>query len=263
VPTLNRNDVHAQEVSFLPLPEQRAIAAILSTWDEAITLTTRLIDALKRRKAALMQLLLTGEVRFSEFDGAWEEVEIGSLLRESRVVGSNGANAQKLTVKLYGKGVISKVEAKAGSKNTAYYVRKAGQFIYSKLDFLNGAFGIIPQHLDGYETTLDLPTFDISTAVNAAFLLGYMKREDFYKRFAADARGGRKARRIQPSEFLDFSIPLPIPEEQTRISEVISVFEQQEFLLNELLNTTVSQKRGLMQQLLTGAIRVQVGGDAT
>ncbi|MBK8139471.1 MAG: restriction endonuclease subunit S [Chloroflexi bacterium] len=55
-----------------PLPEQRAIAAILSTWDDAIALTGRLIDALKRRKQALMQLLLTGEVRFPVFAGeAW------------------------------------------------------------------------------------------------------------------------------------------------------------------------------------------------
>ena len=57
-----------------PLAEQRKIAAILSTWDEAITLTHQLIAALQRRKQALMQLLLTGAVRFPEFDDEWETV---------------------------------------------------------------------------------------------------------------------------------------------------------------------------------------------
>ena len=63
-------------IAIPPLAEQRKIAAILSTWDEAITLTHQLIAALQRRKQALMQLLLTGAVRFPEFDGEWEKSEI-------------------------------------------------------------------------------------------------------------------------------------------------------------------------------------------
>ncbi|MEO8394359.1 MAG: restriction endonuclease subunit S [Chloroflexota bacterium] len=64
----------------VPLPslaEQRKIAAILSTWDEAITLTGQLIAALQRRKQALMQLLLTGAMRFPAFkDGAWKKEKL-------------------------------------------------------------------------------------------------------------------------------------------------------------------------------------------
>ena len=241
-----------------PLAEQHAIAAILSTWDEAITLTTRLIDALKRRKQALMQLLLTGQVRFPGFEGEWEEVEIGDLLTESRTIGSTGAKARKLTVKLYGKGVIPKAETKQGSENTAYYVRKTGQFIYSKLDFLNGAFGIIPSHLDGYETTLDLPAFDVSPLVEAAYLLNYVSREEFYKGFLSGARGGRKAKRIQPTEFLSASIPLPTKQEQSKMAALISLLENYEETVNSSYEAISKQKRGLMQQLLTGAVRVDV-----
>jgi type I restriction enzyme, S subunit len=244
-----------------PLPEQRAIAAILSTWDEAITLTTRLIDALKRRKQALMQLVLTGQVRFPGFEGEWEEVEIGDLLIESRISGSTGAKARKLTVKLYGKGVIPKAEPKQGSENTAYYVRKAGQFIYSKLDFLNGAFGVIPNHLDGYETTLDLPAFDISPLVEASYLLNYVSREEFYKGFLSGARGGRKAKRIQPAEFLSASIPLPTMQEQSKMAAMITLLENYEEAVSSSYKAISKQKRGLMQQLLTGAVRVGVGGE--
>ncbi len=80
--TLRQNTIHGSTVDRIPLtrlpefelllpplPEQRAITAILSTWDEAITLTERLIAALRQRKQALMQLLLTGKVRFKEFEG--------------------------------------------------------------------------------------------------------------------------------------------------------------------------------------------------
>jgi type I restriction enzyme S subunit len=67
VPTLNRNAVHDLRISFPPLAEQRKIALILSTWDEAIALVEALIAALKRRKQGLMQRLLTGEVRFPGF----------------------------------------------------------------------------------------------------------------------------------------------------------------------------------------------------
>ena len=50
-----------------PLPEQRKIATILGTWDEAIALTERRIAAGQQRKQGLMQRLLTGRVRFPEF----------------------------------------------------------------------------------------------------------------------------------------------------------------------------------------------------
>ena len=242
-----------------PLAEQRKIAAILSTWDEAITLTERLIEALRQRKQALMQLLLTGEVRFKEFEGEdWSEVEIGSFLKESRISGGDGATAKKITVRLYGKGVYPKDDARTGSENTRYYVRKAGQFIYSKLDFLNGAFGIIPDNMDGYESTLDLPTFDISPSINALFFLNYVSREDFYKNFWGQAKGGRKARRVAPSELLETSIDLPLPPEQNKIAEAIHFMERHIDICIQYHNALVGQKRALMQQLLSGAIRVQV-----
>ena len=84
---------------------------------------------------------------------------------ESRIKGSNGKEARKITVKLWGKGVFEKTNKRVGSENTKYYKRKSGQFLYSKLDFLNCAFGIIPLDLDGLESTVDLPCFDISDGI--------------------------------------------------------------------------------------------------
>ncbi len=67
------------QISLPPLPEQRKIAEILSTWDEAIDLTAQLIAAKQRRKQGLMQQLLTGKVRFPGFEGEWEKTTLEEI----------------------------------------------------------------------------------------------------------------------------------------------------------------------------------------
>ena len=62
-----------------PLKEQEKIAEILTTWDEAITKQTELLEAKELQKKALMQKLLSGEVRFDGFSDKWEEVRIDKL----------------------------------------------------------------------------------------------------------------------------------------------------------------------------------------
>jgi type I restriction enzyme S subunit len=250
----------ARELTILlpPLSVQQKIANILSSWDRAIDLTEQLIAAKQQRKLGLMQQLLTGKRRFPEFSNHWQTVEIGDLLSESRINGSDGRTARKITVKLYGKGVVPKEEKMSGSAATKYYKRRAGQFIYSKLDFLNGAFGIIPPEMDGYESTLDLPCFDFKGGVLPQFFLYFVSRESFYSRFASAALGGRKARRIQVEEFLESEIEIPEIEEQEKIVKVLVSCDQEMALLNRKLSLLKKQKQGLMQQLLTGRIRVKI-----
>lgn len=248
------------QVVMPPLAEQRKIAAILGTWDAAIDKAERLVAALRARKRALMQRLLTGEVRFPGFETTpWKEQKIGDFLQESRIPGTNGQIAKKLTVKLYGKGVVPKEETIPGSADTRYYKRKKGQFIYSKLDFLNGAFGVVPEQLDGYESTLDLPAFDISALANGKYLLEYVIREDFYKRQLGLARGGRKARRVPPEEFLRFTTAFPDTEEQNQIAQFIQIVDAEIETSANMLEAYKQQKRGLMQRLLTGEVRVAGG----
>lgn len=164
-------------------------------------------------------------------------LQIGSFLRESRDPGSTGAVAKKITVKLYGKGVFAKNENRPGSENTNYYRRSAGQFIYSKLDFLNGAFGIIPSELDGYETTVDLPCFDfVSDEIDPSWFLFYVSRSEFYSYQGALGNGGRKARRISPSDFLELEIPVPSIIEQKKVAEIL-------FSIDKLSEATRKKKR--------------------
>lgn len=163
---------------------------------------------------------LVPALRFEGFSDPWEQRKVGGYLVESRERGSSGDVAKKLTVKLWGKGVTEKAEI-SGSAHTQYYVRHAGQFIYSKLDFLNAAFGVIPDNLDEYESTADLPAFDVSN-LDARFLLLKATQRSFYLRYGTIADGSRKAKRIHSEAFL--AMPLFVPDyiEQTRIANLFA-----------------------------------------
>lgn len=197
------------------------------------------------------KITLVPKLRFSEFnkEDAWEKTSISNYLHESKVKGNKGDTARKLTVKLWGQGVFEKKETLNGSENTQYYRRKSGQFIYSKLDFLNQAFGIIPDHLDGYESTVDLPCFDISENINARFLLEYVQRPSFYKRYGEMADGGRKARRIQVDSFLGFPVYRPNLKEQKKIADCLSSLDDLIHAEGKKHEALKAHKKGLMQKL--------------
>lgn len=197
--------------------------------------------------------------RFPEFRnaGEWKRKYLRDYLAESRVSGSTGDLAKKLTVKLWGGGVIAKDEATQGSINTRYYRRSTGQFIYSKLDFLNQAFGLIPEHLDGYESTVDLPCFDISGGLNSVFLLEYVKRREFYERVGESADGSRIAKRINAETFLNFPVYLPPPREQQKIADCLTSLDELIAAQARKVDALKTQKKGLMQQLFPREGEVQ------
>ena len=194
---------------------------------------------------------LMPKLRFPEFRkvAGWKESLIGDFLSESRLPGNKGNVAKKITVKLWGNGVFEKNEAIQGSINTQYFRRKSGQFIYSKLDFLNQAFGIIPPSLDNFESTVDLPCFDFADGLNSVFLLEYVKRRGFYERLGETADGSRKARRIHAETFLSFPIVLPTLPEQQKIAECLSSVDELIVAQGRKVDSLKTHKKGLMQQL--------------
>ncbi|MBR6623365.1 MAG: restriction endonuclease subunit S [Ruminococcus sp.] len=155
------------------------------------------------------------DIRFKDFTDAWEQRKVGDYLIESRIKGNTGNEARKITVKLWGKGVVEKNDL-GGSEHTQYFIRKAGQFIYSKLDFLNSAFGVIPENLDEYESTADLPAFDLE-GMNPHFMYYVAIQKDFYLKNGSIADGSRKAKRIHAHTFLDMPIRVPSLSEQNTI----------------------------------------------
>ncbi|WP_291363923.1 restriction endonuclease subunit S [Acetobacter sp. UBA5411] len=258
MPNMNTEILYELPLILPPLPEQKKIAAILSTWDRAIEGTEKLLANSQQQKKALMQQLLTGKKRLPGFTEEWKPSPVSSFIKESRIAGNSGDIARKITIKLYGKGVFPKEEKREGSESTKYYKRKSGQFIYSKLDFLNGAFGIIPSKLDGYESTLDLPAFDFLPAVNSQWFIYYVSREEFYSANLGLANGGRKARRVNPVDLLRIIIPTPPLPEQKAIAAILTTAEEEIATIKSNLSRLRDEKKALMQQLLTGKRRVKV-----
>ncbi|HAO5956603.1 TPA: restriction endonuclease subunit S, partial [Listeria monocytogenes] len=223
VPSLSKTTINAVSVFTPSCSEQKEIGTFFNKLDDTIALHQRKLDALKLMKKGFLQQMFPkrGEnipkIRLDDFDDIWEQRILGEFLKESKIKGSNGSLAKKLTVKLWRKGVVPKEEIYTGSSATQYYIRKTGQFIYGKLDFLNQAFGIIPLELDGYESTLDSPAFDIEESINETFLLEYVSLVRFYKYQGNIANGSRRAKRIHTDTFFEMPIPLPNSNEQQKI----------------------------------------------
>lgn len=194
---------------------------------------------------------LVPKLRFPDFldQGRWSLKKLGDYLTESRLMGSRGNVAKKITVKLWGNGVVEKNEAVQGSVNTQYFQRNAGQFIYSKLDFLNQAFGIIPEGLDNYESTVDLPCFDFAGELVPAFLLEYVSRKEFYEKVGETADGSRKAKRIHAETFLSFQAALPSLVEQQKIADCLSSLDELIAAQARKVKALEAHKNGLMRQL--------------
>ncbi|HEM4362615.1 restriction endonuclease subunit S [Streptococcus suis] len=188
-------------------------------------------------------------LRFPGFTDAWKQRKLGEFMKESKILGSKGDIARKLTVRLWGRGVVSKKEIYSGSSATQYYIRKSGQFIYGKLDFLNQAFGIIPPELDGYESTLDSPAFDLLKGINGQFLLEFVSRKEFYYYQGNIANGSRKAKRIHTETFLGMPISLPTLPEQEAIGSFFSDLDQLITLHQRKLDDVKELKKALLQKM--------------
>lgn len=234
--------------------EQSAIGSLFRTLDDLLSSYKDNLANYQSLKATMLSKMFPKagqsipEIRLDGFEGEWKKDTLEPYLTESRISGDTGLTAKKITVKLWGKGVIEKEEKYAGSSNTQYFIRKAGQFIYSKLDFQNQAFGIIPNELDGYQSTLDLPTFDIQN-IDPKFLLEYVMRREFYEYQGLIANGSRKAKRIHPEDFLDMPVRIPSLEEQQAID---SYFSSLDNLINshqEKISQIETLKKKLLQDM--------------
>ena len=87
----------------------------------------------------------------------WKKVKIGDFLTESKIIAIESNAAHRITVRLNCKGVEQRSLKAEKEGATKYYTRKSGQFIYGKQNIHKGAFGIIPQELDGFTSSADLP----------------------------------------------------------------------------------------------------------
>lgn len=191
------------------------------------------------------------KIRFKGFTDAWEQRKVGEFALESSEKGNSGANAKKITVKLHEKGVEEASEQIKGSDNTQYYIRRTGQFIYGKQNFFNGAIGIVPKKLDKYESTKDVPAFDIDDSVDVKWLYYYIARPEIYKPQEALCTG-TGSKRFHVDNFYELSLFVPNIEEQIKIAEYFKNLDTLITLHQHKCDTLQILKKSMMQKLFVG-----------
>ncbi len=270
ISNLNQQTLGELAVPLPPLPEQRKIAAILSTWDEAITLMERLIEALRQRKQALMQLLLTGEVRFKVFEGkARPEMQLESYIDLLTGFPFSSENFKDVPgVKLLRGINITTGSLRWEEGHTKYWDSidaKLEKYSLRENDIVIGMDGSLVGHNFAWLSRNDLPSLLVQrvarlrskSGLNQNYLFQYIG-SPFFTRYVDSVRTVTAIPHISPADIKDFTINLPSEAEQTRIAEVLHSCDDE---LNICISMGIQlqiQKRGLMQQLLTGAIRVQL-----
>ncbi|MGZ8946747.1 MAG: restriction endonuclease subunit S [Methylococcaceae bacterium] len=239
------------------LPEQKKIAKILSTWDNAIEKLEALIAAKRKRIKALMQQLLIGKMRIEGFDGEWKEVRLKELLHEiKRERVENPENLELLTVRLHCKGVIrSKKYPATTNQGRPYFIRKEGELIIGRQNLHNGGIGIVTREVSGCIASNAISSFETKNGVSKNFLLYRMSMPSFLTK-VDNLIGGTGQKEISVNELLKIKINAPLFNEQQKIATVLSTADKEITIHTTQLAALKQQKKGLMQQLLTGKKRV-------
>lgn len=125
--------------------------------------------------------------------------------------------------------------------------------MYGKLDFLHAAFGIVPNNLNNYESTIDSPAFDVKNA-NSSFLLNLFLRKKFYLYYGERANGSRKARRIHEKDFLMMPIKIPSIQEQNKIVVLIKIINKLITLQQRKLEDFMTIKAELLRSIFPNTV---------
>ncbi len=275
VPGVNRNDLHRIRLLLPPLPEQRKIAEILYTWDEAITTRERLLTSLRERKKGLMQRMLSGQVRFAEFEKSkekqstrfgetpvdWGYVRIAEVAQHASEKNNKGDDLPVLSctkhdglvdsLTYFGRQIFS-------DDTSTYKVVRRGQFAYATNHIEEGSIGY--QNL--YDRALISPmytVFETNAKVDDRYLYLVLKTETYRQIFEQNTNASVNRRgSLRWKEFSKIEIPLPEIEEQRRIADLAGSCDHEIELNRRKFAVLKQQKKGLIQHLLTGKIRVKV-----
>jgi len=258
-----------ESIKFLlpPLPEQKAIAQVLSTADAAIHTTEKLIVQKELRKKWLMQQLLTGKKRLKGFGGEWKEKKLSDLF--DRVTRKNTeGNTTVVTISAQ-RGFVRQTDF--FNKNIAseitdnYFLVEKGEFCYNK-SYSNGYPWGATKRLNNFEkavvTTLYI-CFGVKDEkkINPQYFEQYFGANHLDKGLTKIAHEGGRAHgllNVTPSDFFSLKVTVPSFEEQTAISKVLQAADKEISLLKAKVEKLREQKKGLMQQLLTGKVRLKI-----
>jgi type I restriction enzyme, S subunit len=269
---ITKGDVLELELPLPPLPEQKVIADLLSTWDKAIEKTEKLIAAKDMLLKGISNELLFGirnvdghlnslnKGHLFDFSSDWSYLRIKDIATEISIRNED-SNAVVLSCSKYD-GFINSLDyfgKKVFSDDTSNYkVVKKWQFGYPANHVEEGSIGMLEHCEKGIVSPIYVVFETDSKKVIPPFLYKVLKTNIFKHIYrlntssSVDRRGS-----LRWTEFSLLKVALPSIEEQQNIVSVLEIYETELSVLKSMVGKYKEQKRGLMQKLLTGEWRVK------
>lgn len=256
---LSIDDFFNIKIRMPNLDEQKKIAEILSTWDEAINLTINLIESKKQFKKALMQNLLTAKIRFPRFKDEWKKIKMNDIFTEidERSIANNQYEILSVTLNGIVPQNIHFKKRIASKDNSGYKILRYGNLVIGMNLWMGGIDILTNQNIGIVSPAYRI--FKIDDKYNIYFLRNFIKTKKMLELYVLHSEQGASVvrRNLNLSELLEEKIKLPNLKEQQKIAEVLTACNDEINLLILKLENLKKQKQGLMQKLLSGKVRVK------
>ena len=237
--------INSQEYSSFPIyttsiEEESKIAKLLSLLDKRIATQNKIIE----KYESLIKGIVNRTILSKE-----KNAIVGDVCSISEQIRAEANIDDIITVRLHGNGVCKSSAENLQLGATQYYRRRAGQLIYGKQNFHNGAIGIVPISLDNGITSKDIPSFDIDEMkCNSVYLLAQLQSPQYYKPAEA-LTTGTGSKRLKEETFLKMPIILPNKREQDNIAVLIHRASMNLDHAKRLLELLSIQKQFLLRQM--------------
>jgi len=239
-----------------PLSEQRKIADILTTWDVALDKLDALARARERHKKALTQQLLTGKRRLNGFLGAWKKVQLSDLAENIADQNKGRMGTKSLYAVTKAEGMIPMRDHVKGESFERCKRVETDWFAYNPMRINIGSIarwkGKQPVMVSG-----DYIVFRCLPNLLEPAYLDHLRRSWMWQSFVTRGGNGSVRVRIYFDDLAEFTFRCPPIEEQRQIATILDIADQELALLRAQRAAVEQQKRGLMQRLLTGRLRVK------
>lgn len=156
---------------------------------------------------------------------SWRKLKIGDVLGRVKddVQVDDFLTYSRVTIRMAGKGVALRdrvVGSEIGTKRQ--FIARAGQFVLSKIDARNGAFGVLPEECDNAIVTGNFWVFNVDHArLDGRFFNYLSKSPEFVVACVAASDGTTNRRYLQEDAFLRMSVPVPdLTEQQTIVARL-------------------------------------------
>lgn len=249
-----------------PHDEQNRIVEILSAWNRAIETLGNLIDAKTMLKKGLMQKVLTGKKRLRGFKEKWQIKKLGDLgsflkgkgLSKEDVGFSGKVRAVPYTA-IYTdfNELITHDQIKTFTSAKDIFVINSPHVLVAGSSNMLENIGKATAYNDRKDVAIGGDVILFKTDSDVRFI-AYLLNTKFHRRKIIALSQGVTIRHVYPSTFYNYEIEIPDASEQTAIADMHMAIDKDISLLKQLRDLLNEQKKGLMQKLLTGKIRVKV-----